>query len=175
LKSALLPVVDEFTRGNLEAVSSWYGFEPLIGAALLVAVAWFIYYLRKEKPLKAFVGLAGGSALFITTVIYIFPLQVEKYTQNAVVEFYLSRAAADNYIHPTFHTYAHYFYGRRTPAEKYAGEEWLRFGDIDKPAYFILRKNAAHVARFLEETPGAQLLYEKNGFVFVERLPQISH
>lgn len=171
LKTRLLPVVDEFTRGNLEAASSWYGFEPLLGVALLAAVGWFFYYLKKEKPTKAFAGLAGGVALFIAAVIYIYPLQVEKYTQHAVIEFYRSKATEDNYIHPTFRTYAHYFYGQRTPAGKYAGEEWLRIGAIDKPAYFILRKNAAGVARFMEETPGAQLLYEKNGFVFLVRQP----
>lgn len=172
LKTRLLPVVDEFTRGNLEAASSWYGFEPLLGVALLAAVGWFFYFLKKEKPSKAFAGLAGGAALFIAAVIYIYPLQVEKYTQNAVIEFYQSKAAEDNYIHPTFRTYAHYFYGQRTPAGKYAGEEWLRTGAIDKPAYFILRKNTDGVARFCEETPGVQLLYEKNGFVFLARLPE---
>ncbi|MDR0581834.1 MAG: glycosyltransferase family 39 protein [Prevotellaceae bacterium] len=169
LKTRLLPVVDEFTRGNLEATSSWYGFEPLIGVALLAAVGWFSCFLKKGKPAKAFAGLAGGAAFFITAVIYIYPLQVEKYTQHAVIEFYRSKATEDNYIHPAFRTYAHYFYGQRTPAGKYAGEEWLRTGAIDKPAYFILRKNAADVARFIEETPGAQLLYEKNGFVFLVR------
>jgi 4-amino-4-deoxy-L-arabinose transferase-like glycosyltransferase len=172
LKTYILPVVDEFTRGNLEAVSSWYGFEPVIGAVLLAAVGWLFYFLKREQPGKAFAGLAGGAALFITAVIYIYPLQVEKYTQNAVIEFYRSKAAEDNYIHPTFRTYAHYFYGQRTPAGKYANEEWLRFGEIDKPAYFILRKNTAGVARFLEETPGAQWLYEKNGFVFLVRRPE---
>jgi 4-amino-4-deoxy-L-arabinose transferase-like glycosyltransferase len=171
-KKPLLPLIeDEFTQGNLAATSSWTGLEPLIGIALLLAVGLFVVYLKKEQRPKAFAWLGGGALVFITAVMYIYPVQVEKYTQQAAIAFYREKAAEDNYLHPLFFTYAHYFYGRKMPADVYESENFLRFGNIRKPAYFVMRKRADRIKKFLEETPEAELLYEKNGFVFFVRYP----
>lgn len=170
LKPALLPLIDdEFTRGNLDATSHWIGFEPLLGVVLLLGVFVFLRYIKKKKQQKACMILAGSCLLFIAGTLYTYPVQVEKYTQHAVVEFYREKATEDCYIHPLFYTYAHYFYGKKMPADKYESEDFLRYGVLHKPAYFVMRKDTDRVARFLAETPDAQLLYEKNGFVFFVR------
>jgi len=174
LKQFLVPLIDdEFTRGNLEATSSWVGFEPLVGVALIVSViAFYRYSARRQQP-KAFVWLAVGCTVFISAVLFIFPAQVEKYTQQAPVAFYQSKADEDCYVHPLFHSYAHYFYAQTMPQNSQT-EEFLRVGEITKPAYFVMRKNTERLQRILAETPGLQVLYEKNGFVFLVREPEIS-
>ncbi len=170
-KQYLLPVVDEFTRGNLEATSSWIGFEPLVGIVLIVAVILFYRYSSRRQMPKAFLYLGVGSVLFISATMFIFPRQVEKYSQKAVIEFYQSKVGEDCYIRPLFHSYAHYFYAQTTPENSNLNEHSLRFDPIAKPAYFVMRKNTENLQHFLAETPGAQVLYEKNGFVFLVRYP----
>jgi len=170
LKPLFIPLIDdEFACGNLEAVSNWTGFEPLLGIILLCGIVYFFRLVKREKIQKAFIALVCASVFFIGGVIYTYPLQVEKYTQNAVVEFYCEKATEDCYIHPLFYTYAHYFYAEKTPKDRYESETFLRYGNIDKPAYFVMRKDTNRIAQFLSETPELQLLYEKNGFVFFVR------
>jgi hypothetical protein len=61
------------------------------------------------------------------------------------------------------------YYGSIRPGgnEKSSDLNWLLSGEIDKPAYFVMKINRKH--RYLKEFPEMELLYEKNGFVFTKR------
>jgi hypothetical protein len=68
-------------------------------------------------------------------------------------------------------SYAHLFYAAKPVPEHERSQDlgWLLHGDIDKPAYFILRSKT--LEGFQETYPDLELLYEKNGFSFCLRQP----
>lgn len=170
-KSLIIPMCDEFTAGNLQAVSTWWGFESLIGVWLVVATILFCVWLNR-KPIWAFVSLAAGSLLFVAfTMIFVVP-EVEKYTQLSFIEFLKERQGEECYIYPTHKSYAHYFYSRRQPQNSCADADFLMRGEIDKPCYFVARNTQQKVAEFETSVPDAVRLYDKNGFVFYVRYPQ---
>jgi 4-amino-4-deoxy-L-arabinose transferase-like glycosyltransferase len=61
LKHLLFSVVDEFTKGNLEATSQWMGFEWIVGVILFVGAIYFIVFGNKN-PKKAVFVLFWGIA-----------------------------------------------------------------------------------------------------------------
>ncbi len=170
-KHKLIPYIgDEFAVKNLEATSHWFGFEWIIGLILITSVIFFII-LKKKNPSAAITFLLTGCLIFIYLGMYFITPQVEKYSQNAAIEFYKSKRGEECYIYPIHKSYAHYFYSERQPQNNNADKEFLQRGKIDKPAYFVLRSQHTEEEDFLKETLNAERLYEKNGFIFYVRLP----
>lgn len=169
-KQSLFPYVkDEFALGNMQATSTWYGFEPVFGILLIVTTVLFIVKTNKAVKLTGFHYLFGGSLFFIfSTMLFVVP-QVEKYSQVAAIEFYQSKVGEDCYIYPTFKSYAHYFYSDRQPANNCANDTLLKRGVIDKPCYFVVKNTEKKMNKFKSEVPDARLLYSKNGFSFFIR------
>lgn len=171
-KHLLIPYIqDEFAIGNLQATSSWYGFEPLIGLLLVVSAVVFYLLARKGKTAKALSLLLLGSTLYVSLTMYFVVPQIEKYSQAAALDFYISKKGEDCYIYPTSKSYAHYFYSDRVPENKNADETYLFTGEIDKTCYFVVKNIRTYVADFEQKVPDAHRLYDKNGFVFYERKP----
>ena len=170
-KHALVPhIADEFAVKNLQATSQWIGFEWLIGLILIASVIAFVV-LKKKNPYKAItVHLLGCLAFIYLGVFFVTP-QIEKYSQNAAIEFYKSKQGEDCYIYPIHKSYAHYFYSNRQPQNNNADKQFLQRGNIDKPAYFVLKSQRTEEADFIKETLNAERLYEKNGFIFYVRRP----
>lgn len=170
-KHALIPYIgDEFAVKNLQATSHWFGFEWLIGLILIASVIFFIA-LKKKNPSGAITFLLTGCLIFIYLGMYFVTPQVEKYSQNAAIEFYKDRRGEDCYIYPIHKSYAHYFYSERQPQNTNADKEFLQRGVIDKPAYFVLKSQYTEEEDFLRETLNPEKLYEKNGFIFYVRRP----
>jgi hypothetical protein len=89
-----------------------------------------------------------------------------------LIEFCKERRGEDCYVHTLgMKSYAHLFYTDKPIPENEQSRDkgWLVKGDIDKPAYFILRSKT--LAEFQEKYPDLELLYEKNGFSFCIREP----
>ncbi len=170
-KSALLSLFDEFTQGNLQATSTWYGFEWLLGVVLLAGTMLFCVWANKYAY-KAVCCLFASSVIFIFgTMLFVVP-QVEKYTQGAIIEFYESKQGEDCYMLSMHKSYAPYFYALRQKENNCANEEFLRCGEIDKPCYFVARNFNRTITEFELGTKDAVLLYRKNGFSFYVRYPE---
>ncbi len=171
-KSALLPLFDEFTQGTLQATSTWYGFEWLLGVLLLTGTVLFCVWANKHAY-KAVCCLFAASVIFVFgTMLFVVP-QVEKYTQGTFIEFYENRQGEDCYIFSVHErSYLPYFYSRLQPENSCADEELLRCGEIDKPCYFVARNVKATITEFEAGTKDAVLLYRKNGFSFYVRYPE---
>ncbi len=170
-KHALVPYIgDEFAVKNLQATSQWIGFEWIIGLILIASVVLFII-LKKKNPSKSVSALLIGSLLFIYLGVFFVTPQVEKYSQNAAIEFYKSKQGEDCYIYPIHKSYAHYFYSNRQPQNNNADKQFLQRGNIDKPAYFVLKSQHTEEEDFIKETLNPEKLYEKNGFIFYVRKP----
>ncbi len=172
-KSALLPLFDEFTQGTLQATSTWYGFEWLLGVVLLVGTVLFCVWANKQAY-KAVCCLFASSVIFIFGAMLFVVPQVEKYTQGAIIEFYESKQGEDCYLFSMHKSYAPYFYALRQKENSCAEEEFLRCGNIDKPCYFVARNFNRTITEFESGTKDAVLLYQKNGFSFYVRYPKCS-
>jgi 4-amino-4-deoxy-L-arabinose transferase-like glycosyltransferase len=160
---------DPFTVGNLQATANWMGFEFIPGIFLLVAIVLILTRIPGTEVLKRAVYLWGTTLIFTFSVITLVVPKVEKYSQNALVEFYKSHAGEDVYLRNIyFRSYATYFYGETTPPDNpnFYDENWLLTGNIDKDVYFVTK---VHRAKRLEEYTDIQKIEEKNGFVFFKR------
>jgi 4-amino-4-deoxy-L-arabinose transferase-like glycosyltransferase len=160
---------DQFTVGNLQATANWKGFELIPGIFLVAAVILILIRIPKNEVVKRAVYLWGTTLLFTFSVITLVVPKVEKYSQNALIEFFKSQAGEDVYLKNIyFRSYATYFYGETTPPENknFYDENWLLSGDIDKDVYFVTK---IHRAKQLEQYPEVKKTGEKNGFVFFKR------
>ena len=87
------------------------------------------------------------------------------------IEFFEQRQNENCYvITKNYKSYAHLFYTRKplVTDPRSHDEEWLLYGDIDRPVYVVCKVTAAEevaAIRTLKE------LYRKNGFVFFVREP----
>lgn len=163
-------IKDDFALANLQAHVSWTGFEWLIGLLLLASVVYAVILARRSAISKALKVLFAGSTLFIALLIYIFPYRIEKYSQRAVVDFYKSRATEKCYvINSGYFSYAPLFYTNKMP-DACVSPMWLLTGNIDRPFYLVLKE--PHYNEWKHIIPAMNVLYHKNGFVFLVRYPK---
>lgn len=172
-KESLYPyIADPYAITSMRATATWSGYEPIIGIVLIVCTILFCIRFNKKKSFGNLSILVTGCAFFIFTTIFSVVGQVEKYSQAPALDFYESKIGEDCYILPQEKSYAHYFYSRRQSENKCDDAEYLYRGDIDKVCYFVVKNDKAKIETFLNESVDAQLLYEKNGFVFYARYPK---
>ena len=160
---------DNFAVANLQADSGWTGFEVIPGIIFLTMVIFILINIPKENVLKRAVFLWATTLFFTVSVIMLVVPKVEKYSQNALIEFFKSHAGKDVYLKNIyFKSYATWFYGATTPPQNlnYYDENWLLSGNIDKDVYFVTK---IHLATKMEPYPEIEKIGEKNGFVFYMR------
>jgi len=162
-------ITHKFTVGNLQAETGWTGFISLIGVLLLLGGGFSIYLLRKKKIDAGFKLMAASSLVFIyLTVVFIVP-GVEKYSQNAEIEFFKSLKGKDVYSQTFYKSYAMLFYTGAEPTENTDAHnlDWLLSGEIDKDAWFVIRADKKD--NILNYYKSLEVVYEKNGYVFCLR------
>lgn len=161
-------IKDDFAIANLQANVHWIGFEGLIGLILVFGII-FAVIVRKKNPAKGLKILFMSSTIFIWLLILVFPYKIEQYSQGAVIEFLQSKSAEKCYIFNSgYFSYAPLFYARQTP-DDIRRPMWLLTGKIDRPFYLILKE--PEYRQWKQIIPAMQLLYVKNGFVFLVRRP----
>ena len=171
-------ISDDFTREILKTDVEWMGFEYIIGIFYLIIILISIIFLVKKKHLQGFTTLFGGTAIVMFTFLPLVAAKIEQYTQGTAIEFYKTIQGKRAYIHILDignYKYGHLFYGKKPPElSSYSNEnipkdslkDWLMTGDIDYPAYFVTKNTRAE--KYLE-MKDIELLYKKNGFVFMFR------
>ncbi|SHJ54376.1 4-amino-4-deoxy-L-arabinose transferase [Tangfeifania diversioriginum] len=162
-------IKDAFAVENLKAEANWTGFEFLPGVLFLIAMILIFSLIKKNNPLKRAVFLWGTTLLFTLSVILVFVPRIEKYSQNALIEFFKSKAGQDIYLKNLyFKSYATYFYGETQPPENpnFYDTDWLLTGDIDKDVCFVTKIHRAHNLKKYEDV---KEIGRKNGFVFFQR------
>jgi len=166
-------IKDDFIIGSLQSEVNWTGYETLISICIITGLFLFIWFLKKDKPVISLYSIYLFTLLFTFLLLIFIAPKIEKYSQNAAIEFYKSKLDEDCYIEPLgFKSYAHLFYSKkRIPTNlKSHDKQWLLKGKIDKPAYFVTKINKK--TREMEKYPKLEVLYEKNGFVFLVRFPE---
>ena len=124
--------------------------------------------------------LFGSVIAFVTLFLPLVAPLIERYTQGAAVDFYVSLQGKEVYVKPlTMKSYAHLFYSRKPyelsaiakgiPADKW--ETWLLDGEIDHPAYFVSKINDSERWRTHQNL---RVIGEHGGFVFFERVTALA-
>ncbi len=162
---------DPFAQANLEADVHWTGLEAIAGLLLLGALLTGHHLHGQGKYRTALLSVFIGGALFVTSTLFFFITNIEGYSQRAAIDFFEQRQGERCYvITQGYKSYAHLFYTRKPPVtDPHAhDEEWLLYGDIDRPVYVVCKITSA------EEVGAVRTLQEvgrKNGFVFFVRRP----
>lgn len=162
-------IKDDFAVGNLQAQVHWSGFEFLIGA-LFFAALLFIFLSKRLTTQNQILATLIATLLFIYSTVVVIVPKVEGYTQNAAIEFYKSCQKEDCYVKTVgFKSYADLFYTAKKPTQNLNSnlEDWLIFGAIDKPVYFVMKNTRSE--EFSRNFPHIQRIGKKNGFVFYKR------
>jgi 4-amino-4-deoxy-L-arabinose transferase-like glycosyltransferase len=162
---------DPFALANLDAAVQWTGLEALAGLVLWGSLLTGHWLHGRSRYREAVLVVFGGGALFVTTTLFFFINRIEGYSQRAAIDFFEARQGERCYvITKNYKSYAHLFYTRKPPVTDARSneEEWLLYGDIDRPVYVVCKITAA------EEVSAVRTLEEvgrKNGFVFFKRDP----
>ena len=161
---------DEFAKSNMEAIVNWTGFEGIIGLFLLIALLFSLFNKTFNWGVKMLVlNVSVMITMFVFTAVNV--PKIEKYTQNAAIEFFQQFTDDSAYVAPLmYRSYAYLFYSDKQPQDNpnHNNTQWLLNGDIDKPAYFI-SKNISR-EKVLNTYKNLQVIGEKNGFVFYKRI-----
>lgn len=191
-------VRDAFAAGNLQADGGWLDVEFLAGVLLFICLVAALVLMRRR--MQTAVYLLFGSTLLVTaSAAALFAPRVEKYSQDAAVQFWKSKAGQDVYVETIgYKSFAHYFYAqtkpvvknnpaylkwrnsmeRPLPAGKSRSEfetelqrEWMLKGDIDRPAFFVSKITREEEVKTYY--PWLIKTNSKNGFVFWKRDPAL--
>lgn len=160
---------DPFAVANLAASGGWKGYEIIAGIFMAGII---VFYLRAGNFSRSARMIALAVPVFMFMAMTMIVPKVEAYSQRAAIEFFKSVSHEDAYLSTIgYKSYAHLFYGkvRPHPGRNTGDKEWLLKGNIDKPAYFSVK--ITRKEKFINEYPGVEYLYEKNGFAFFKRLP----
>ncbi|MFC2115791.1 ArnT family glycosyltransferase [Bacteroidota bacterium] len=161
---------DPFAQANIKSDVHWTGSEGLIGLLLILGVIGSLILLKHNKK-RAYIVMFLNVTLFLNLVLFFTASKIEGYSQSALIEFCEERQGEDCYVSTLgMKSYAHLFYTKKpVPVNKNSLDlNWLLQGEIDKPAYFLLRSKT--LERFQTQYPDLDLIYEKNGFSFCRRM-----
>lgn len=161
---------DIFAYHNLDAKVHWSYYDYLPATVALLSLLFFSLAIWMKRKNLAFIILLLGNAAAINMCITFFVPKIERYSQGSAIEFY-ERCAKEHASVEVFghKSYAHLFYGKRTIQDK-----GLNFNvAIDRiggnTCYFVCKLNKA---TYFETHYKVKRLYEKNGFVFFEKINQ---
>ncbi|HHB78795.1 MAG TPA: glycosyltransferase family 39 protein [Saprospiraceae bacterium] len=162
---------DKFALANLEATVHWPLWQGIAGLELIATVvAWYLI-CQRNKTKTAYTLLFLGTALFVWLTLSFYIKKIEKYSQNAAIEFFKSKQEEDCYILPVgYKSYAHLFYAKIKPHhnKKAYDTDWLTDGPVDKTTYLVGKITSLN---YLKNRPDAKEIYRKNGFIVFVRHP----
>lgn len=159
---------DPFAYANLDAVVYWSKYEAIYGLSFITLLIVSAVFFATKNVKFGISTLLVSSAIFIQTVMVLFTPRIEQYTQNAAIEFYESKAGELCYIETLgYKSYANLFYGKKSNTLPHKEVEELIEEYSEIPIYFVCKINRKE--HYLSEYPQLEILYEKNGFVFMQK------
>jgi 4-amino-4-deoxy-L-arabinose transferase-like glycosyltransferase len=161
---------DKFAKANMEAIVNWTGFEGIIGLLLLMTIVFVLFNKTLNAGIRMLIlNVVVMITMFVFTAVNV--PKIEKYTQNAAIEFFQKFNDDSAYVAPLkYRSYAYLFYSDKQPQQNpnHNNFDWLLNGDIDKPAYFISR--ITQKEDVLKAHKNLEVIGKKNGFVFYKRI-----
>jgi len=169
IKVPLLEILknDGLALGNFSQHIPDGKFDFLIGILFLFGGLTSTFFINKTK--KGILGLFGVSLITVTLLSFVIVPKIDAYLQKPLFDFYKENSETA-YLQPLgFHSYAHLFYGKKTPIPIETDDEakWMVFEQVDKPVYFVVKP------RDLESTlgyfPHLKEIDRKGGYIILER------
>lgn len=171
-KNLLLPYLkDPFAAASLQVKVNWIGYESFIGIGYFIAVLFAVILLSKKQNFKGILFLFYSTAVCLFIYLLAVVPKIERYSQGPAIDFYESIRGKDVYVWPIgFKSYAQYFYAKKPAFPVYgeADEIFLLEGNIDKPAFFVVKINNNTFDRTCKE---CTLIKQEGGFKFYRRDP----
>lgn len=158
---------DEFAKANLMADGGWKGIEWAPALLLIGGLVLFMWFNNRNNLRLAVISLFSGSLFFMYFSMVLIVPRVEAYSQRALIEFCSDVSDENSYVSTLgFKSYAVYFYARRMPPGIPPVLDLNSELEIPGSAtLYVVMKNIRK-DQFLEQYPGLEFLYEKNGYVF---------
>lgn len=170
-KESIIPFIkDEFAVASMQIEGPWKGYEFLLGFVFLLIVISSAIRLLQNRAETGLMLLLCSTALFITSYLYLVVPKIEAYSQKPAIMFYKQLQGKNCYVESLGHkSYAQYFYAQVQPQtnKNYTNKEWLLHGNIDKPAYFVVKVN--HVKDYLNND--IKEMGRNGGFALLLRMP----
>jgi len=162
-------IKDEFTLACVSLHVPWRLSDCYVGISylLLMTVA---YYSLKKYALLHFAGwssMATTVCLMLGTILII--PKIEMHTQRPAIEFYKNLVGQPAYVTTVgFKSYAPFFYFQQPRTSTVANKQltWLLTGELDKPAYFVVKINDRDK---LGNYPNMIFLKKEGGFAFFKQ------
>jgi len=168
-KQRVVPYIDDpFAVGNLQASVSWTPLECFWGVLFMAGLVAAMIVMRRQFA-RGMLVLCIVQVIIIQITVLHFTPKIEAYSQRSAIRYFKSFKGMDVYVQPLdYKSYAHLFYTEKTaPANKnYYRKNWLLYGKVDKPTYFISKVSSADEFR---KMPQLEEIGEQNGFVFFKR------
>jgi 4-amino-4-deoxy-L-arabinose transferase-like glycosyltransferase len=166
----ILPYLkDPFAAASLNVNVSWSGFESFIGIIYFIAVLIAAYFFSKKQNPKAILFLFYSTAICLFVYLLAVVPKIEKYSQGPAIDFYETLQGKSVYVWPIgFKSYAQYFYAKKPASPVYgeADENFLLKGDIDRPAFFVVKITNN---TFDTSCNNCKLIKQEGGFKFYKR------
>lgn len=151
---------DVFSKKAMEADVTWSLMDLIPAIWMVCVLIAFASLWRSKKHSYALISLFAGTALFVNIALVFFIGKIESYSQRAAVEFCESKAGEQVEIKTIgFKSYLPYFYAKKPVPDSTIVAETI-------PQFFILKEDKR---KRLEEHPEWKILYEKNGFIFLQQ------
>jgi len=164
---------DPFAQANIQADVVWHPWQALPGILFIIGiwVGWWLW--RRGMVWQSAQFVFGGGVLFASLSMLFLVCNIEGYSQRAAIEFYESKRGEDCFVKNVgFKSFAPLFYSDKQspgPDKAIDDQENLTRGNPGKKVYFVTK--VTYKGNLLE-LQGCKKLYEKNGFVFYERIPE---
>jgi 4-amino-4-deoxy-L-arabinose transferase-like glycosyltransferase len=172
----ILPYLkDPFAKASLNVNVHWSGFESYIGILYFIFVLFAVFLFTKKQNWKALLFLFYSTAVCLFIYLLAVVPKIEKYSQGPAIEFYKTLQGKDVYVWPIgFKSYAQYFYAKKPASPVYgeADEKFLLQGNIQKPAYFVVKITNTG---FDSTCNKCTFIKQEGGFKFYERVPVDLH
>jgi 4-amino-4-deoxy-L-arabinose transferase-like glycosyltransferase len=163
---------DPFAAANLEADVKW-GFLLIVPGILFLFSIWFAWAMfKKNKTERGFITLIIACICAMQVLLTLFAPRIEQYSQKAAIDFFKSIRGKQVYIATVgYKSYAPFFYAEVGEREGVLAKpaDWILSNQLDRAAYLVSK--ITDKERLMNDYPVLRFLYEKNGFVFFEKLP----
>ncbi len=171
IKEPLLELLknDKLAHGNFSQNIPDGPFDWSIGVLFLIAGTYSVFLINRQKTKQGIIGLFSTSLITVMLLSALIAPKIDNYLQADLFAFYQEKSET-HYIQPLgMHSYAHLFYGKRTPISENPEDEakWMLFEKIDKPVYFISR--AQDLESNLNYFPHLKEIDRKGGYVVLVR------
>jgi hypothetical protein len=160
-------IKDEFAIANLQANTTWTGFESIAGIVLLIGFTLSFIFIIKQKQFVAYVITACSVVTSLHLISALYLNKIESYSQGTAVAYYKALAKKDCYVETLgFKSYAHLFYTQKKPlTNKQAYEmSYLLNEKTDKPVVFVCKNTYAETVK--KDYTQLKFSHCKNGFCF---------